>query len=144
MYLLLARLRSLTVLLFAILAGLTICAASLRAEAPRQTNSSGESRTAVFVANSTNHSAVPVRLASYRLRYQEIPAQANYVWRKTQNGWQQIPLDEKPLVHVLELPHQRPRIHPFSVASLTLLLTLAAIAWASSEWDWCRFVGEEW
>ena len=103
----------------------------------------GDTQPAVFVARDTEH-ATPVRLASFRLRLQEIPPRPNHVWRKTAGGWQQIPVESTELVHVLELPHERPRIHPFSVASLTLLLALAAMAWASSEWDWCRLVGEDW
>jgi hypothetical protein len=72
------------------------------------------------------------------------PCVSGFVWRKTHEGWQQIPLVSRPSVHYLVLPEQRPRLHPFSVASLTLLAALAAMAWASSEWDWSRLAGCDW
>lgn len=36
-----------------------------------------------------------------------------------------------------------PRIHPFQVTMLISLAALAAIAWASDEWDWGRLVDDE-
>ena len=80
----------------------------------------------------------PYRQETYHLDDAATP----HVWRRTHQGWQQIPMDPVPVFHALDLPHERPRIHPLSVASLTLLLTLATMAWASTEWDWQRFVGE--
>jgi len=85
---------------------------------------------------------VRVNRASFQQRITEIPPQVNHVWRRTPDGWKQVPLKPLPFVHAMEIPEQRPRIHPFSVASLTLLLSLAAMAWASNEWDWARFVGD--
>ncbi len=86
---------------------------------------------------------VRVWRGSFQQKVTEIPPRPNHVWRKTQDGWKQIPLDPLPFVHQFDLPQQRPKVHPFSIASLTLLLCLAAMAWASSEWEWQRFVGEE-
>ncbi|MDG2014614.1 MAG: hypothetical protein P8J33_13995 [Pirellulaceae bacterium] len=101
------------------------------------------SPTTIFSSASRKKSIVPARLAAYRLYQQEIPADANHTWQKTPEGWQQVPMRSQNNVHVLTLPHEPPRVHPFSIASLILLLTLAAMTWASSEWDWCRLIGAE-
>ena len=82
----------------------------------------------------------PVLLNAQQLSSQQ-PDQ-KLVWRRTQNGWQQIPLEIPPAIQRLNLPEKRPRIHPFNVAMLTLLLALATMAWTSSEQEWLRFVGQ--
>ena len=93
---------------------------------------------------SASHSPRGVKVvhATFQQRSTTLPPRPNHVWRHTDGGWQQIPMEPKSLVHVLSIPDQRPGIHPFSVASLTLLLALAAMTWASNEWDWDRLVSK--
>lgn len=86
---------------------------------------------------------VTVTRATFQKQISEIAPKPNHVWRKTPDGWKQIPITPLPSIHKLKLRHQRPRLHPLAVASLTLLLSLAAMAWTSNEWDWERFVGRK-
>lgn len=67
----------------------------------------------------------------------------NRFWRNTQNGWQLIELPAKILPPVFRPARPMPRIHPFQVTMLISLAALAAMAWASDEWDWGRLVGDE-
>ncbi len=119
-----------------------LTSASLAQETAALENTQPNS-TAVFMATARKKSSVPTRLAAYRLYQQEITAEPNHTWQETSDGWQQVPMRSQKNVHVMTLPPQPPRVHPFSIASLILLLTLAAMTWASSEWDWCRLIGAE-
>ena len=97
----------------------------------------------VHLASSPSRSQ-PVKTwqASFR-RTQEFPPMKDHVWRNTPEGWTQIRIEPLPFTHKLELPYRPPSLHPFSVASLILLMCLAAMAWASSEWDWQRFIADD-
>lgn len=96
-----------------------------------------------MIVNAANKpQGVSVRRASFQQKIYEIPPMENHVWRKTPDGWKQVPMEPPPFIHQMNLPHRPPKVHPFSVASLTLLLCLAAMAWGSSEWEWNRFIGE--
>ncbi len=64
----------------------------------------------------------------------------NLFWRMTRNGWQQIEMPRAILSPVFQLARPSPPIHPFQVTVLISLAALAAMAWASDEWDWERLV----
>ena len=81
--------------------------------------------------------------ATWRQRVVEIPPRPNHEWRKTRLGWQQVPIRPEPEEHLIEIPPGKPLVHPIQAASLILLLTLAAMTWASDEWDWKRFIEDE-
>jgi hypothetical protein len=66
--------------------------------------------------------------------------QENRQWRRTQKGWQQIEFPVAPPIHDMNLPRPAIAIHPFQVSMLLLLGVLAAIVWASDEWEWSRLV----
>lgn len=104
---------------------------------------SDECCSSVFQSASRNRVTVPVRSSAYRIRKQEIAADMDYTWEETAEGWQQVPQRNLSHVHVIDEPHNPPRVHPFSIASLMLLLAMAAMAWSSSEWDWCRMIGAD-
>ena len=70
------------------------------------------------------------------------PANNRY-WRMTQNGWQLIELPAKILMPVFRPARPIPRIHPFQATMLISLAALAAMAWASDEWDWGRLVEDK-
>jgi hypothetical protein len=69
--------------------------------------------------------------------------QRNLYWRMTRHGWRQIELPARELPPTYRIPRPLPRIHPFQASMLIVLATLAAIAWASDEWDWGRLVEDE-
>lgn len=45
--------------------------------------------------------------------------------------------------HKIDIPMRQPIIHPIQMFSLILLAVLAAMTWASEEWDWDRFIKAE-
>jgi len=98
---------------------------------------------AEFQPVSRNKVTVPVRSSAYQIRKQEIAADADFTWEETAEGWQQAPQRNLSTVHIIDEPYNPPRVHPFSIASLMLLLAMAAMAWSSSEWDWCRLIGAD-
>ena len=100
-------------------------------------------RSAIFQPISRNKVTVPVRSSAYQIRKQEIAADADFTWEETAEGWQQVPQRNLSVVHIIDEPYNPPRVHPFSIASLMLLLAMAAMAWSSSEWDWCRMIGAD-
>ena len=63
-------------------------------------------------------------------------------WRHTGEGWQRIPIENPPAIHLLSLPHRLPVVHPIRFAILVLLSVLMALAWSSDEWQWGRLVKE--
>ena len=85
-------------------------------------------------------STCQVNTATWQKSVTTIQAFPGHEWRKTSEGWMQIPLHPVPVMHNLELPSYQPAIHPLNVATMIFLLSLLAMAWGSSEWDWDRFV----
>lgn len=67
-----------------------------------------------------------------------VSANPTYQWRYTAKGWKQIPVVSED--HSIRAPQAEPTIHPFLWTTLKLLLLAAAIAWASSEWEWSQMV----
>lgn len=103
--------------------------------------STSENLSPVFHSKSRSRISVPIRSTAYQIRKQEVKADEDYTWEETAEGWQQVPQRDLTSIHTIEEPHNRPRVHPFSIASLVLLLAMAAMAWSSSEWDWNRLIG---
>ncbi len=66
----------------------------------------------------------------------------NLYWRLTKNGWQYVYIEPPELVPAVIQPAFPPAVHPAVVTMLIALAALAAVAWASDEWDWQRMVGE--
>lgn len=64
--------------------------------------------------------------------------QENRQWRHTRDGWREIEIARQPAIQYLNLPRPAPLVHPFRITLLLLLSVLAAVAWASDEWDWGR------
>lgn len=85
---------------------------------------------------------IKISSASWQRSTTTTIAEPNHQWRKTKLGWRQIPVGPESTIHRLNIPERRPPIHPFQIASLILLSVLAAVSWASDEWNWCRLVGE--
>lgn len=99
-----------------------------------------ETGVSVFPSNSTS---ADMHHATWQQQVTTLEAAPGYQWRKTSEGWQQIPFGNIPQIHRLQLPSYEPAIHPLSITAMMVLLSLAAMAWVSNEWDWERFVGNQ-
>lgn len=106
---------------------------------------------ALLIAQGLETDTSPVASSSQEINIGHSPSPESLVddpannrfWRNTQNGWQLIELPAEILPPVFRPARPIPRIHPFQVTMLISLAALAAMTWASDEWDWGRLAGDE-
>lgn len=71
----------------------------------------------------------------------DVPSK-NLYWRLTKDGWQYVHIEPPELVPAAIQPVLPPAVHPVIVTMLIALGAVAAVAWASDEWDWHRVIRE--